>query len=160
MISFANFSSPGSKWQQFAQVVIAAPVPFVEFLGLGGFTDILITTINLTKAVADITSLIVSVDNGVSYFNGANDYLSTTTLGVTGFTNAPVFHSTASALARSGTCYLIGTNLVGNSKNIMRLFGGTTWLFNTSLLAINAIRVTPGSIGVTLDAGSIEVLVR
>jgi len=133
----------------------------VDVVGLGAYTDIQIVARGLSASVSGNRNIIVSVDNGATFFNTSGDYVSVTSAGVEAAASALLIHDTASTAARTFMGLIEGSGSSDGPKWGIGI-GGTTnqhRLFVASTLPINAVRlVTSG--GGNLTAGSLFVYVR
>lgn len=145
----------GSTW------TYSVNVANVDVINLGGYTDLMVVARSMTSSISGNRQIVVSTNNGVSYFTTSGDYTTITDSGVEANGAALLIHDTASLSARSLVGTILGSGVTGGPKlgigtgagfNQKRLF-----IANTS--PINAIRLLPGG-GGNLTAGSLFVFGR
>lgn len=130
----------------------------VDFTNLENYDELLILSRLMTKSVSGVVGLAVSVNNGSSFYNGASDYIFMNNAGVEAVTSLGFgFHSTSTALARSGWGFVRNMKSYG-PKSLYSLAetGASPRYFMTSMLPINAIRILNSS-GGNLTGGSLAV---
>lgn len=132
----------------------------VDVVGLGSYRDIMVIARGLTASSSGNRSIVVSVDNGSTFYTASGDYVAVSEAGAEANAAALLIHDTASTAARSLTGYIFGINATGGPK--LGVGPGTgnnrQRLFVASTSPINAIRLIPGAGNIT--AGSLYVYVR
>jgi hypothetical protein len=153
----------GAAWTQVGTWDWTVNVPNVDFTGLGAYTDFRLYFINLGSSVSGIRSVVVSVDNGATWFNTFGEYTILLPDGTE--TGATVLggHDTNATLGRSGEVLMFGAGLTTLQKLALTPHRTqTTRKFIASTAPINALRVIPTTtIGTgNLTSGSIRLLAR
>lgn len=139
-----------------------SPVPYVDFIDLGDYQDIIVRVRGITLSGSDQRMVRCSVDNGATFYAANGDYTAIDAAGVenaTGFSGFAL-HGTASASARSGTLSLFAKNLPEKAIRRDTRYDVHELLFTGSTAAINAVRVLGQSGSVNITGGSITVLGR
>jgi hypothetical protein len=135
----------------------------VRFNNLGGYSELLIITVGITKATTGLTSLTISIDNGSNFLTASGDYIIVSADGAESNTTAVSMHSTNATAARS-------TLLTVHNWN--KTDGVSRWIFRNNLSsntnssyrvpttsAVDAIRIFP-SAGGNITAGKIRIYGR
>ena len=148
-------SSPG--WVLVDSWTHSGDVANVDFADLGGYSEIMVVTRQITKSVSGLTSLRVSVDNGSNFFATSGNYVFWQDAGSEGSLTGASLHGTQTTAARSGIAVLRGFNVNGVPKEIRPTSRALTILFVASTSPLNAIRIY-GDGGGNLTGGSIYVL--
>ncbi len=157
MGSIMNFKS----FQLVDSWVFSVNTTNIDFDNLGGYSELMILCNGIAKAVSGEIGLQVSVDNGISFFAGVS-YELISNAGVVTTTSLIGLHNTNATAARSAMVQIIGSNINGISKPILRPTrsgDGESCRFTGSLLPINAIRITTNN-GGNITAGNIQILGR
>lgn len=132
----------------------------IEFAGLAGAKDIRIIAVGVTKAVSGFLKLVVSTDNGSTFYTTSGDYVTLPTTGISANAADANFHDPAATAARSGVLRIEGADVAGTPKIIEQMNNNDfSRMFVASTAAINAIRVF-GSAGGNITGGKIYCLVR
>lgn len=146
-------------WEIISTVTISSAVNAINFVGLSGYTDLLILVDDVTKSATANFFVQVSVDNGSTYFGTVGAYEIIATNG--GASGATVFQLTAGAGRSAATqAYgmIYGINITGQPK-LMQSLDGTKY-FVGSASPIDAIRLivqSPPST-ITMNAGTVRLL--
>lgn len=128
----------------------------LDFTGLAGVSDIKVVILGVTKSSAAGIDLLVSQDNGATFFNTSGNYISFTTGAPTN--QASFFLPGGSTTAsRSGAAILFGCESHPALATPVNS-GGVTMLFAANSSPIDAIRIIFGA--GSLTAGSILVFKR
>lgn len=139
----------------------ASNVANVDVINLGSYTDLMVVARGLTSSSSGNRNILVSVDNGSSFYSSSGDYISITEAGVEANASAMLIHDTASTSARGLTGYILGSGVTGGQK--LGLGPGTganrQRVFVASTSPVNALRLVPGG-GGNLTAGSLYVYGR
>lgn len=147
----------GNAWVSVASWTYSVDVANVDFTNLGAYTELMVIGDGITASVSGTRNLLVSVNNGSTFYNTSGDYVEVaTTGGVSNLTAVPA-HSSAAATVRSFIVGIMPSGLTSTSKLITRS-GGLTALFKASTSPINAIRIVNASGNLT--GGSIQVYGR
>lgn len=155
-------SAFSAAWGLKTSWTYASAVPEVDFTDLGDSSEILILCRSITKSVTGEINVRFSVDNGSTFFSGASDYVTVGSNGGEGSANSFGLHNTNATAARSGSCLIIGANIDGIHKQVLRLTRPGDALdcrFVGSTSPINAVRVFPGA-GGNFTGGTIQILTR
>lgn len=133
----------------------------VDFTGLSGKNDIMIIARSVTKAVAGVLVIQVSVNNGSTYYSTSGDYILTTTAGAesnqTHFGQVIPGSLTA---ARTGSIILPGVNVTGVPKVSDQIVANNgAHFFVASTSPVDAVRLL-GTGGGNLTGGQIYCLAR
>jgi hypothetical protein len=130
----------GSAWSLVSTVDLSiSPVAAIPFTGLGAYSEILLIGRATTTSVSSFRGLLVSTDNGASYFNTAGNYERNAITGILSNQMQIDGISNASANARNFYIHLMATNVDGAPKPYL-----TTSLLNGffvgSFAPINAVQ--------------------
>jgi len=131
LTSAANGSGGGGAWVLVEDFTVASPIATRTVTGLSAYDDIMVVCIDMTRSVSAATALVVSVDNGATFFSGASDYTRFVGSGATDPEPNVNLHTTASSAARSGMqtvfgCKLTGPKIISGSNSDNYLFVGST----------------------------------
>ena len=131
----------------------------VDFTGLAGATDIRLIMSAVTKSVSGAPIVVVSVNNGASYYTTSGDYAFMDTNGVrTNATTMAQFHLTNATAARDGIVEIQNT-AVSPAVGLNVTVAVSHRLFHASTSAINAVRISP-SPAANFTGGKFYCLVR
>lgn len=132
----------------------------VDFTGLSG-SDVMIIARSVTKSVAGVLVLQVSVDNGSTYYSTSGNYILTSTTGAeSNQTHFGQIVPGSSTAARTGSIIIPGFGLSGIPKVSDQIVANNgAHFFVASTSPIDAVRVISTG-GGTLNGGQIYCLVR
>jgi len=121
----------GGAWVLVQDFTVASPIATHTVTGLSAYDDIMVVCISITRSVSAITALVVSVDNGATFFSGASDYTRFVAGGATTTESSALLHTTSLSTARSGVqtvfgCKLTGPKIISGSNSDHYLFVGST----------------------------------
>jgi len=121
----------GGAWVLVEDFTVASPIATRTVTGLSAYDDIMVVCIDMTRSVSAATALVVSVDNGATFFSGASDYTRFVGSGAADPEPNVNLHTTASSAARSGMqtvfgCKLTGPKIISGSNSDNYLFVGST----------------------------------
>lgn len=159
---FNPASSASSGWSLVNSWTFSTNVTEVDFANLGGYSELLIFTNGITKGTTGETAVRFSVDNGSSFLAGASDYETVAATGVVGVASSFGLHNTNATAARSAAIQVLGSNVNGIYKPVMRVTrpgDGLSCRFVGSTSPINAVRIFP-SAGGNITGGNIQVFGR
>lgn len=146
-----------SAWTLVGSQLIAAPTANVDFINLGGYTDLIFGFIQVTAASNSTRNILVSTDNGVSYFNAVGDYRQVFSSGGEGGFADITVSSISTTAAVSSTTYLLG-----NINNSYKIFNILNRAFEYRLASqsgvVNAVRFR--SAGINMTGGTVFVYGR
>ena len=152
----------GSGWLLVDSWTHSGDVSEVDFADLGDYSDLLIVTDGITRSVLGTEAIVVSTDNGSTFYTSSGDYVAVTeeTGAVTNTGNVRAF-GTFTTAARSGSVRIHGSNVNGGKKAIDAILRSSfrLSLFGASTSPINAVRVFNPE-GGNLTGGSIYVFGR
>jgi hypothetical protein len=151
------WAAPSNPWVSVASWTYSSDVANVDFINLGAYTELMVIGDAITASISGTRNLLVSVNNGSTFYNTSGDYVDVANTGGTSNLAAIPAHSSAAATARSFIVGIMANNLTSTSKLITRS-GGLTALFKASTSPINAIRIVNASGNLT--GGSIQVYGR
>lgn len=147
----------GSAWTSAGSWSWSSNVPNVDINGLGSYNELLIIVQGVTASTSGTRRILVSVDNGASFFSNVADYQFVNSSGVAA-NNAGMNYSGSTTAARSFVCHILNTK--GATKRaVVSASGGFDFLFSASSLDIDAIRLDQAA-GGNLTAGSMLVFGR
>lgn len=158
----ANGSAGSTGWTLAATWSFAVsgstPSP-LTFTGLGTPNDIMITLNNVNRSgTAAALNLLVSVNNGATFYSASGDYRVWSTGADTATTAIAVLDSTAAPRSRAlvlQNCNLQPASVVPNFDGS----GARGYIFVASPLPINAIRLNAAA-GTFFASGEIKILTR
>lgn len=133
----------------------------VDVVGLGGYTDLLIVARGLVSSTSGNRNILVSTDNGSSFFSSSGDYVSLSDAGVETNAATMLIHDIATTSARSLLGSILGSGVTGGPKiGLGPGSGGNRQrLFVADTDPISALRLVPGG-GGNLTAGDLYVFAR
>ena len=140
----------GATW------TFSVAVANVDVINLSNYNELIVIGRNLTTTLSTQRIIRVSVDNGVTFFQGAADYEHIQSAGNTINSSVYLIHTSNSAAARAITGHLV--NLKGPVK-FARDLTADTRLFAASTLGINAIRLSQLT-ATTFTGGTLHVYAR
>lgn len=129
----------------------------IDFVGLASFNELLVIARGLTDGTTGVREVLVSVDNGGTFYNASGDYVRMDANGVETAQTVLAFHNTNSTAARTLAVHIL--NMKGTVKYAAVGENLTPALFVASASDINAIRVN-NSGGGNITAGKVYVLGR
>ena len=91
----------------------AADVPFV---GLGGYSEIIVLFVGVTLSSSGGFRVQVSIDNGATYYNSLGDYVTVDSAGVTTNTSSFMGSFTTATAARTRWCHIANFGMSGGPK--------------------------------------------
>lgn len=144
----------GGPWSLVASQVVAGASNY-DFIGLSGYSELLVLQNLVTRSGAVTSALRVSTDNGATFLAAAGDYQSIDTSGAKTDLAAIGFFTPASASARTGMVHIFGFNLAAQ-KPVTVARTDTPMLVIPTTTPLNAIRVLVNSPS-TMDAGDFFV---
>ena len=128
----------------------------VDVTGLSSYNELLVIVRNVTSSVSGVRTILLSVDNGSSFYSASGNYVDVVVGGTDTALTQMFNHGTNSTAARSVIGYM--SNLKGPIKVGINS-SGITRLFLASTSDVNAIRLTNQG-GGNLLAGSLYVFAR
>ncbi len=142
------------EWSFAVNGAIASPIAIT---GLAGLNDVRFVFVGVTKSVAAAFTLLVSQDNGATFFTTSGDYV---TFSTGGSTNAASFSFTGGSTTLARTFAAILHGLPGNPSFITSAnnTGQPSEMFVANANAVNAIRIV--FTGASLNGGRIAVWTR
>jgi hypothetical protein len=130
----------------------------IDFVGLGSYSQLLVIARNLTDGTSGVRQLLVSVNNGSTFYNASGDYVQITANGVENAATAMAFHSTSTTGGRTVVANILNTT--GTEKYCsMNSSAINQTLFVASASDINAIRIN-NSGGGNITGGTVRVFAR
>lgn len=153
---YGRSAQASSAWSLLATVSPAA-VANVDFTNLSQYNEVLLIARAITASISGTRRMLVSVDNGATFYSLAANYQFVSDGGVEA-NNTGVNYSGATTAARTLVAHIKNTK--GPVKVISTLaIGGKDFLFAASPLDINAIRVDQAT-GGTISGGPIYLYGR
>lgn len=150
----------GGAWTLASTTTIGSPVTEVDVTGLGTPTEIMVVLDAVTTSVSGQRQLLLSVDNGATFFTASGDYITTATNGTPSNATAIPVAGNASAGARTGGIQIFACDTAATAKRYTGNGSATLeGLFKGSASQIDAIRVT-NSVASNLTGGTIYVFTR
>lgn len=164
LITAAANGAGGSQWQLLATRDFAAnPGTELDVTGLTG-TEVLVIASGVNSvAVLSFLNVILSVDNGSTFYNTSGDYLNVQNTGLVPPNNSGIGMGSSNTTAgKTGYALISGINVNGAPKLAQTNQSDTpssgAKLFVASLAPVNALRVNRQ--GQTMNAGVVYVLGR
>jgi hypothetical protein len=152
--------SVSGRWTLVGSWTHSVNVPYVDFIGLAGYTEIRVLTRLLTTASGGTRSLRVSTDNGSTFLSSSGSYISVADAGDE--VNATFIPTSAlTSAARSGEVWFKGWNLTDIKIAQIRhhVTGSTRQYLIPTSSPLNAVRIIDLTAG-DLTGGSIYVFAR
>lgn len=157
-------SAGGGNWELIAARAMSSQT-VEDFIGLSGYSEILVMAKAVTKGTTGTLNVRVSTDNGSTFLAASGDYVNIApSTGVEGADFGLTIQDTNATAARSGWTLIHGFNLAGTVKFAYNAPTATfPSAYITTTTALNAIRVyAPTALGggpsATMPAGTIYVL--
>ena len=152
----------GAAWTLAGNWTWSTNVPNVDFTGLAGASEILVVAGTLplgglTASANLIRQVVLSVDNGASFFTAFGDYRAFNANGTLTTTNVAADHTSASNAARGIFCHIVNAGVSGQQKLCYTGNGNRYFVANTD--PINAVRVKLSGTG-NITGGDIRVYTR
>lgn len=151
--------SAATQWKVLHDIEVVSPEPHFDLLGFSGYNEYMVIITELTASTSGHRKLLLSTNNGMSFYNSSPDYIWLQNLGAQYNAAAPNLHSTAASGARSGA--MLVTNNGNGTPPWMQGLTHTTEnrLFIGSTDPINAARIM-NSNGGNITGGRIIALGR
>lgn len=162
IVAAANGSGSGSGgWSLVSHVTISTPVPSVEFTGLGVYNELMIYGSQVTASTSGQRVVLVSVNNGSSYYSASGNYYTLQANGTRSSGTALIYHNSATTSARDFFGQIAASNVSGVPKVARNIDDGANYHrgFAASLLPIDALQVK-NNLGGNLTSGDIYLLAR
>lgn len=142
------------SWVQSIDGNAAAPL---DFTGLAGVSDLKIVVLGVTKSVSAGLDMLVSQDNGSTFFNTSGNYISFST-GAASNQSSFFLPGGATTAVRSGAVHLVGCESYPMLHTPSLNHGQPGSMFVANASPIDAIRIIFGAGALT--AGAIHVFKR
>ena len=152
----------GVAWTLAGTWTWSTNVPNVDFTGLAGANEILVIAGimpagGLTTSASALRQVVLSVDNGASFFTTSGDYRAFNSNGTLTATDAAADHTGAVTAARSVFCHVLNASVSGQQKLCYTGNGNRYFTANTD--PVNAVRVKISAAG-NITGGDIRVYTR
>lgn len=153
---WATVSAGGAAWTVIHSAATGT-VSSVDITGLSAYNELLIMIVEVTASVSGVRQVLLSVNNGASYYNSAGNYKRVPANGVLANDTAYLYHGTATTAARTMVGHI--KNLKGTMKIATDSHSDNYHIFDFSSSDVDAIRIS-NSGGGNLTGGVIHVLGR
>lgn len=155
--STAAVSGGSSPWALVNSWTYSVDVAQVDFTGLSGYSEILVSIVAVTLSVSGLRLVRVSTDNGATFLSTSGDYVGQSSAGADSALTSMGAQDTAGTTARSGQVLIRGFNTATANKPFDRATRtDVTTGYIPTATALNAVRVLP-SAGGNLTGGTIQV---
>lgn len=157
-VAVAAGNGQGLGYVTLLDETITSPVAHLDVINLEAWSDLIVLILGLGASASGIRSVLLSTDNGATFFDSSGDYKIVTESGALNDSAGIPLHTAAVSGGRSGSAF-ITKGLAGWPPMIASAQYSNFRIFNASPDPVNALRVV-NNVGGTLNNGRVLVLGR
>lgn len=147
--------APTTSWEAVASWTYASDVANVDFTNLGVYSELMVVGTDISASVSGVRALIVSTDNGSTFYNTSGNYTGLATTGIPTPAAWVDTHDSGTSAIRSFIVRMEMCDITSTHKVITKT-SGLKVKFTASTSPINAIRIYSTASG-NLTGGTIYV---
>lgn len=158
-VTLSQTAVTAAGWRLMSSWTWSTNVANVDFTNLGACVELLVIARNIRLGTSGVLAIVLSTDNGTSFFTGASDYEIVPATGVpTTAANLGLYNSAHTSTDRSGAIRVSPINVNSGIKIVERINRAADGpgFFVGSTSPVNAIRLVPTA-GGNITAGTIYV---